>query len=71
MTPLTRFSCMTEAVNALTARWPITRREATQIVWDLDKRVGPIGTDRSLFIDLGEVDRRAWTIVRSAGSVSQ
>ncbi|MFZ9071236.1 MAG: hypothetical protein ACO2Z7_08210 [Burkholderiaceae bacterium] len=61
-----RFSCMTHAVDELTQRFPgLTRRTATHIVWDLD--LGPIGSDRGIWLNPDEVGKRVWLALRVAG----
>jgi hypothetical protein len=60
-----RFSCMTHAVDELTKRFPgLTRRQASHIVWDLD--IGPIGSDRGIWLNPDKVGERVWLALRVA-----
>ena len=60
-----RFSCMPHAVDELTQRFPgLTRRQASHIVWDLD--IGPIGSDRGIYLDPLMVGARVTTHLRLA-----
>ena len=60
-----RFPCMTAAVDELTKRFPgLTRRQASHIVRDLD--IGPIGSDRGIYLDPLMVGARVTTHLRLA-----
>jgi hypothetical protein len=51
---------MTAAVDELTKRFPgLTRQQASHIVWDLD--IGPIGSDRGIYLDPLMVGARVTT----------
>lgn len=61
MTLLTRFACMTHAVDELTALYAglgLTRQEATHFVWETD--LGGIGSDRGIWVNASEARVATW-----------
>jgi hypothetical protein len=62
---LLRAAAMTEAVNSLRARYPITHGQATQIVQDLVERGD--GPGPGVWVDMAKADERARAIAQTSG----